>query len=467
MTSPADLSVTEAGQALRDGSLTAEQLAAAHLARIDERNDAIGAFVHLDPDATRAAARRADQELSAGLDRGPLHGIPVAIKDIFDVAGWPVRYGSRLYADRLAPGDATTVGRLREAGAVLLGLVATYELAIVGPGEDGLYPQPRNPWNLDHITGGSSSGCAAAIAAGMVRIALGSDTGGSVRSPSAYCGIVGLKPTKDALPKEGVLPLAPSLDTPGAMARTVHEARLLHAALAQRPMPEPSLSLQGLRIGIARNRCLSDDLPAITGYTDDAAASLSLCGATLTPLDLPDLDLMIAAAAVLIHAEGLQTHREHLSGDGGRMGRMPYQSMAAGAVLTEQDVANARHAATRLGTKVDAALQDVDAIVMPTTLTTAPAFADFAGGSAKWTPMCTLPFNMTGHPALSVPMGFSDGLPLGLQIVGRPNEEATLLRIGEAFEMSTDHGAPDAFAMTLRAPFAREGSPIATSEEMT
>lgn len=467
MKSPADLTVTEAGQALRGGSITAEQLAEAHLARIDERNDAIGAFVHLDPDATLAAARKVDQELASGLDRGPLHGIPVAIKDIFDVADWPVRYGSRLYADRIAPGDATAVSRLREAGAVCLGLVATYELAIVGPSDDGLYPQPRNPWRREHITGGSSSGCAAAIAAGMVRVALGSDTGGSVRSPSAYCGTVGLKPTRDTLPKDGVLPLAPSFDTPGAMARTVPETRLLHAALADQPMPETSLSLHGVRIGIAREWSQPEARPEIAAHTDDAAASLSLCGATLTPLVLPDLDLMIAAAAVVIHSEGLKTHRGFLAGDGGKMGRMPYQSMAAGAVLTEQDVANARRAGTLLGDQVDAALCDVDAIIMPTTLTTAPAFADFAGGTAKWTPMCTLPFNMTGHPALSVPMGFADGLPLGLQIVGRPHDEATVLRIGEAFEMSTDHGALDAFTMTLGAPFAKQGSPIATSEEMT
>ena len=467
MTSLADLPVSEAALALRNGSLTAEALAAAHLARIDERNEAIGAFVHLDADATLTSARIADQELASGLDRGPLHGIPVAIKDIFDVAGWPVRFGSRLYADRIATQDAAIVKRLREAGAVLLGLVATYELAIVGPGEDGLYPQPRNPWNLDHVTGGSSSGSAAAIAAGMVRVAIGSDTGGSVRSPSAYCGTVGLKPTKNTLPKNGALPLAPDLDTPGAMARTVPEARVLHAALSQRPMPAPSLSLQGLRIGLAREWCHSDAMSDVTTLSDDAASSLSLCGAALTQVALPDLDLMIAAAAVLIHAEGFETHRDHLVGDGSAMGCMPYQSMAAGAVLTERDVANAKRAGDLLTAQVDAALRNVDAIIMPTTLTTAPAFSDFAGGTAKWTPMCTLPFNMTGHPALSVPMGFVKGLPLGLQIVGRPNEEATLLRIGEAFETFTDHGALDAYVMTQSGFTTLEVDRYAKTEETT
>ncbi|MEV8468694.1 amidase [Fluviibacterium sp. DFM31] len=466
MTNPADLTLPEMAARLRDGRLTAETLAQAHLDRIDARDSRVGAFVHVDKQAVLATARRADAELAQGLDRGPLHGICVAIKDIFDVAGWPVRYGSHLYRDRIAATDSAIVARLRETGAVPLGLVATYEMAIVGPGNDGLYPQPRNPWNPAHVTGGSSSGSAAAIAAGMVRVALGSDTGGSVRSPSAYCGTVGLKPTHDRLPLDGILPLAPSFDVPGAMGRTVAETALLYCALCGTPAEAPRLSLDGQRIGYARAWSLSPDAhPQIVHTTDAAASTLSLCGAEIRRVTLPPLPLMTAAAAVLIHAEGFQTHRAHLAGDGGRMGRMPYQSMAAGAVLTESDIAEARRAAGLLRACLDALLQEVDALILPTTLTPAPAFAEFASGQARWTPMCTLPFSMTGHPALSVPMGFSDGLPLGLQIVGRFDTEPLLLQIAAAFENATDHGALDATCFTWRPSPAPRQAPFFMTEE--
>ncbi|WP_226925977.1 amidase [Meridianimarinicoccus sp. MJW13] len=468
MTNPVDLTLPVVAARLRDGRLTAETLAQAHLDRIAARDEGIGAFVHLDAEAVLAAARSADTELACGIDRGPLHGICVAIKDIFDVAGWPVRYGSRLYPDRIAATDCTLVTRLRTAGAVPLGLVATYDLAIVGPGDDGLYPQPRNPWDPARVTGGSSSGVAAAIAAGMVRVALGSDTGGSVRSPSAYCGIVGLKPTHGGLPLDGVLPLAPSFDVPGAMGRTVVETALLFGALRDDPVELPALSLDGKRIGYDRTWSLSPDAdPQIVHATDAAASTLSLCGAEIRRVTLPPLSLMTAAAAVLIHAEGLQTHRAHLARDGGRMGRMAYQSMAAGAVLTETDIAQARRAADLLRARIDALLQEVDALILPTTLTPAPAFADFADGLARWSPMCTLPFSMTGHPALSVPMGFADGLPLGLQIAGRHDAEPLLLQIAAGFEHTTDHGALDAASLARHPLPAARQAPVFMTEETT
>jgi aspartyl-tRNA(Asn)/glutamyl-tRNA(Gln) amidotransferase subunit A len=335
------------------------------------------------------------------------------------------------------------VQRLLEAGAVPLGMVATYDLGIVGPGWDGAYPPAANPWNTDHITGGSSSGPAAAVAAGLVRIALGSDTGGSVRSPSAYCGVVGLKPTYGALPKGGALGLAPSMDHLGPLARTVAEAALMFDAMrGGATVLAPGVA--GLRVGYARDWVAGDPAahPDVIRLTDDAASALSIAGAAVSQATLPDYDLCEAAAAVLIHAEGLATHRAALQGDGGEMGRMPYQSMSAGVVLTETDIANARIAGERLGGRIDAALQAHDTLVMPTVLAPAPPFSAFASGEAVWTAMRTIPFNMTGHPALSVPMGFSGGLPLGLQIVGRKGDEATVLAIGAAFEAATDHGVP-------------------------
>lgn len=443
MTHPADLTIAEAGGALRGGSLTSVALVQAHLDRIALRNPPVRAFVHLDPHRSLSLAAQADAGLAAGDDRGPLHGIPFAIKDVFDVAGWPVIYGSLLHKGRVASRTAPVVQRILDAGAVPLGMVATYDLGIVGPGWDGAYPPAANPWNHARITGGSSSGAAAAVAAGMVRIALGSDTGGSVRSPSAYCGVVGLKPTFGGMPKEGVLPLAPSMDHLGPLARTVAEAALMLDAMRAN---EGSLSadLAGVRIGYARDWFAADPAahPDVIRLMDDAASALSVAGGAVGQVHLPDYALMEAAAAVLIHAEGLATHRAALQGDGGAMGRMPYQSMSAGVVLTNADIANARIAAGLLGAEIDLALQHHDALVMPTVLAPAPPFSAFDSGEAVWTAMRTIPFNMTGHPALSMPMGFSGGLPLGMQIVGRRGDEATVLRIGAAFEAATDHGVP-------------------------
>lgn len=443
MTHPADLTISEAGRQLRDGRLTSAALVTAHLDRIALRNPAVRAFVHLDAARSLAAAAAADADLALGHDRGPLHGISFAIKDVFDLAGWPVIYGSRLHQGRVASSTAPIVQRLIDGGAVPLGMVATYDLGIVGPGRDGAYPPAANPWNTDHITGGSSSGAAAAVAAGLVRIALGSDTGGSVRSPSAYCGVVGLKPTFGGLPTGGALGLAPSMDHFGPLARTVADAAAMFDVLRAGTGARVS-GLEGIRIGYARTWVEGDPAahPDVLRLTDDAASALSVAGGAVRLVDLPDYALMEAAAAVLIHAEGLATHHAALQGDGGAMGRMPYQSMAGGVVLSETDVANARLAAVRLGARIDAALQQADVLVMPTVLAPAPPFSAFASGEAVWTAMRTIPFNMTGHPALSVPMGFSGGLPLGMQIVGRRGDEATVLRVGSAFEAATDHAIP-------------------------
>ena len=439
-----DLPVAAAGAALRSGRLGAAALCEAHLARIAERDPAIGAFVHVAASAARASARAAEAELRAGRDRGPLHGIPVAVKDVLDVAGWPVRHGSRLHEDRIAPADAPAVARLRAGGAVLLGLTATYDGGIVGPGDDGLYPQPRNPWDPERITGGSSSGSAAAVAAGMVRMALGTDTGGSVRSPAAYCGVVGLKPTFGAVAHAGPALLAPSLDHVGVLARSVPEAAaLVDAASGRRTRWDDGV--RGLRIGYARAWCDGADAhPAMRRAMDDAMSALSLLGARVALVELPPYALMESVGAILVHAEGLARHRAALRGDGGAMGRMAYRSMSAGAALRPAEVAAARAAVPALRAAVDDLLSAADVLVTPTTLGPAPRFEAFKGGRTVWTPMRTLPFNLTGHPALSIPMGFADGLPLGLQIVARHGAEAVACRVGAAFEAATGHraGAP-------------------------
>ena len=433
---PTELTIPQAAAALRAGSLTAAALTEAHLARIADRDPQIRAFVHLAPDLARAAAARADADFAAGVDRGLLQGIPFAVKDLIDVAGLRVTSGSRRHATRTATGTAPAVRRILDSGGVPLGMVATYDLALVGPSTDAPYPPARNPWNLAQITGGSSSGSAAAVAAGLVRVALGTDTGGSIRAPAAYCGVVGLKPTYGTVPMDGVQPLAPGLDHLGPLARTVAEAAIVHAVLTGTAVPEDSGA--PLRIGYARDWALSPEAaPGLIDLLDAAISALTLEGAEVAHRGLPDIAWAEAAGAVLIHAEALATHDADLADP--RMGRMALQSLIAGVALTAEDVVRARAAADAARVAVDRALHGVDVLVTATTLTPAPPVAAFADGRAVWTPMRTLPFNATGHPAVSVPMGFLDGLPVGLQIVGRHGDEAAVLRAAAVFEAATDH----------------------------
>lgn len=439
MTNPCDLSVAEAGEALRGGSLTSVALVRAHLDRIAARDPRIGAFTHVAGREALAAAELADRELAEGRYRGPLHGIPFAVKDIIDVAGWPICWGSRSQSGRIARETAHAVQVLRDAGAVALGVVATYEMATVGPDVTALGRPPVNPWNPDHITGGSSSGSAAAVAAGLVRIALGTDTGGSVRSPAAYCGVVGLKPGYDRVARDGVMPLSSSLDHMGVLTRSVGDAALVLAALTGSPW-QPDAGIAELSLAYGRGWAGDDAAhPRLLPLLDDAAATLSLCGARIVPVDLPDYQPVEAAGSDIILAEGQVVHGDMVEAVPQAIGAMARAILRAGRAVTAEKLAAARAAIAPLGAAIDRVLADHAALLLPTVLTPAPPFAVFVGGNPVWTAMRTIPFNMTGHPALSVPMGFAEGLPLGLQIVGRKGDEATLLRIGAAFEAATDH----------------------------
>lgn len=442
---PADLPIPEAAARLRDGRLTARDLVAAHLARIAQRNGAIGAFVSVQGAAALEAADQADRELAGGGDRGPLHGIPFAVKDLIEIDGQPCTCGSRVFSDRIAAADAPAVARLRQAGAICLGRLATYEFALTGPSFDAAYPPAVNPWNSDHVTGGSSSGSAAAVAAGMVRLTLGTDTGGSIRSPSAYCGVVGLKPTRGLVPLNGVFPLSPSLDHVGPIAASVSEAALMLDALAPETRAASMLAqgVEGLRIGYARDWFAADPeaSPALIEAMDAAVSTLSMLGAKITLIAMPDYALAEAAGAVILHAEALEQHRNGLREHFDLYGRQARQSLAAGVGIKPADLKRAKAAGAALTAQIDALLAGCDVIVTPTTLTAAPLVAPFRRDETVWTAMRTLPFNVTGHPALSLPIGFDGGLPLGMQIIAAHRAEAMICRVGAAFEAATDHSA--------------------------
>ena len=442
MNAPPVPSVAMAGAALRAGRMTCRGLLALHRDRIAAVDGRVRAFWAFDPRADALAAQ-ADADLAAGQDRGPLHGIPFAIKDMVDVAGLPTSNGSRASDRSPAVDDAEVVRRLIAAGAIPLGKVATYEWGFVGP-EQGLeHPPATNPWNTAHITGGSSSGSAAAVAAGMVRLALGSDTGGSIRAPAAYCGVVGVKPTRGCVDGAGFFALSPDLDHPGPIAATVAEVALMLEAMA--PVTRASSCLgqgvRGLTLGYARDWFAHDPAldPRVLMAMDEAASMLSLAGARIVEVAMPGYALLEAVGAVLIHLQGLRLHAASLREKGDRWGRMATQTVQAGAVLTDGDMQAAQRLVPGLVAAVDAVLGGCDAVLTATTLTPAPPFAAFDKG-AVWTPMRTRPFNVTGHPALSVPAGFAGGLPVGLQIIGRPGDEAGILRVAAAFEAATDHG---------------------------
>jgi aspartyl-tRNA(Asn)/glutamyl-tRNA(Gln) amidotransferase subunit A len=455
---PADLSIPEAGARLRDGSLTSVALTEAHLARIAEREPHYKAFVTIAQERALEDASRADRELKDGVDRGSLHGIPIALKDLIDTAGLRTTSGSRRFADHVPTADAEVVRRLGAAGAVLIGKTMTYEFALVGPSFDLAFPASRNPWNLDHITGGSSSGSAAAVAGGLVRTAIGTDTGGSIRSPSSYCGVVGLKPTYDRVSRRGVFPLSPSLDHVGPISATVEEAALTLDAISDAGASSHLHDgIAGKRIAYARDWFAGDPETdrAVLAAMDDAVSALTLLGAVVEEVQLPDYALFEAAGAVVLQAEALAIHRAALRDQPQDYGRLAFQNLLTGLALTDDDIALARRAAAELARQFNAEIfARFDALVTANTLTPALPFSAFDGVTSVWTHMRTFPFNVTGNPVLALPIGFDRGLPLGMQIVGRHGDEAEICTVGQAFEMGTDHATqrPPAINAAVNAP---------------
>jgi aspartyl-tRNA(Asn)/glutamyl-tRNA(Gln) amidotransferase subunit A len=439
---PADLDILESGRRLRDGSLSALELTRAHLDRIADRDPTYHAFITVTEDRALQDAERADRELAEGQDRGPLHGIPIGLKDLIDTAGIRTTSGSRLFEHHVPATDAAVAARLRQAGSVLLGKLMTYEFALVGPSFDLPFPASRNPWSPDHITGGSSSGSAAAVAGGLLRTAIGTDTGGSIRSPACYCGVVGLKPTYERVSRDGVFPLSPSLDHVGPLSASVAEAAItldaISAAGAASRLGEP---LDGKRIAYARAWFATDPEtdPAVIAALDDAASLLSLRGARIEEVQLPDYALFESAGALILQAEALDVHARTLASHPDRYGRLARQNLLTGLALADADIAAARAAAEELSRRLQAILAGFDALLTANTLTPALPFAAFDGVNSVWTHMRTFPFNLTRNPVLALPAGFNDGLPLGLQLVGKLGDEAGICAIGAALEAAADH----------------------------
>ncbi|MGR3805755.1 amidase [Marinibacterium profundimaris] len=427
-----DTTIREQAAAMAAGALTARDLAEATRDRIAARDELLRSVVHL-------------AEVEAL--EGPMQGVPFGVKDILDVDGQPTRCGS--HAHEGAGPEATAVARLRAAGMVPMAKLATYEYALTGPAWDQPNLPARNPWSPDHITGGSSSGSAAAVAGGLFRVALGTDTGGSVRAPAAYCGIVGLKPTHGAVPEDGCFPLSPSLDVIGPLAACVEDAAVTLELMAPETRAAAALEqdIAGLHIGYARDWFADDPAcaPEVVRAMDDTAALLSQLGARIKLVALPDYAPLEAAGTVILQAEAWEVHRERLAHRWERYGVDARRNLVTGAVLEPGHVARARAVARGFRDSVDALLGHCAALLTPTTLSPAPRFSDFEDGPV-WTAMRTLPFNMSGHPAISVPCAMTDrGLPLGAQLVAAHHGEAQLCRLAHALEQAGPHFGTPAF----------------------
>lgn len=421
-------SVAEIGAAYARGIATPATLTQALLNRIGRLDRHLNAFIRLDAEGALAAAR------DSALPRGPLYGVPVGIKDVIDVAGMPTTCHSRLRLGYIAKQDAPVVAALRAAGAIIMGKLATHEFAIGGPSFDLPFPPARNPWNLAHHPGGSSSGAGAAVAAGLIPLAIGTDTAGSVRNPASACGIVGLKPTRGLIATEGVVSLAWSLDHVGILGRTADDVRFAMGTLA----PVSATPDRPLRIGYVRH-FHARDMPAdpeVAAALDRAAHFLGAEETTLPPLG----QFALVNRAIL-QAEGFAYHADDLRERPGEYGKRTRDALLPGEFVSAGDYLKARRAQGMLTESVEARLTEFDILLTASSMTPPCRIDDDVAIGSTYLQQARTVFNVTGHPALAMMAGVSsEGLPLSLQLAARNGEESLLLAFAERWEREL--GAP-------------------------
>jgi len=447
------LGAAEAAQAIAERELSPVELMKALLERVATLDPRLNAFIRLDAEAAMAAAKAAEAEASAGRLRGPLHGVPVGIKDIIHVAGLPTTCHSKILEDNIAEADAVCVQKLRGAGAIVMGKLSTHEFAIGGPSFDLPWPPARNPWNTDHHPGGSSSGSGSGVAAGLFPMALGTDTGGSVRNPASCCGIVGLKPTYGLVSRRGVFPLSFTLDHIGPMTRTVADNALMLQAIAGHDPLDPGSAapvnghyaanidrgVRDLRVGFVRH-FHEVDTPAeaeVTAALNHVARALQMEGAEVRDIRLPTLTEFGAVNRVILQSEAWAIHGSWLRERPGDYGQLSRRRLMAGAFMNAGDYVQAQRRRLEMIAEVEAAFRQVDVLLCASSMDP-PCHIDRPADVDRTYPrQARTPFNVTGHPALAMLAGLSvDGLPLSVQFVGRYFEESTLFQIARAWEHS-------------------------------
>lgn len=453
------LGVAEGSALLAAGRLSPLEWVDALLDQISRTGGPIAAFLHVAAGVAREQAREAGRELTAGRRLGPLHGVPYALKDLFDTAGMPTTGQSRYAMHRVPTTDATVVAALRAGGAVLLGKLATHEFAHGGPSLDLPWPPARNPWNPDHFTGSSSSGSGAALAAGLVPMALGTDTGGSVRIPAGMCGVVGLKPTYGLVSRRGVLPLAPCLDAVGPMARTVGDVTMMLQAIANHDPADPTSAqraisdyssalipnLSGITVGVARHTWETDVAahPDAVAAMEAALAVLRDAGATLTEVQLRPLRQYNDVRVIVQEPEAFALFQAALVANASAFGHDFLGRILPGCLVPAHVQVQAQRQRRRMTDEMRRVLDGCDVLVClgagPAPRFDAPLTHGFRFGLWSDRPNLTSPFSVTGFPALSVCNGFAaNGLPLSMQIAARPFDEAAVLRVGHAYQCRTD-----------------------------
>ena len=445
------LSAGEAAAAIAARQLSPVELTRVLLDRIARLDPRLNVFIRLDAEAALAAARAAEAEIMAGRPRGPLHGVPVGIKDIIDVAGLPTTCHSKILIDNIAKSDAECVARLRGAGAIVLGKLSTHEFAIGGPSFDLPWPPARNPWNPEHHPGGSSSGSGAGVAAGLFPLALGSDTGGSVRNPASACGIVGLKPTYGLVSRRGVFPLSFTLDHVGPLTRTVADNALLLAVIAGHDPHDPGSAaapaadhasrldngVRGLRIGFIRH-FHETDLPAdpdVAAGLEEVARGLTAAGAVIRDIRLPTLGEFGAVNRVILQGEAWAIHGPWLRERPQDYGKLARRRLLPGAFLGAGDYVQAQRRRREMIAAVETALAEVDVLLCASAMDPPSRIEDAVETERTYPRQARTPFNVTGHPALAMMAGLSRrGLPISVQFVGRYFDEATVFQVARAWE---------------------------------
>jgi aspartyl-tRNA(Asn)/glutamyl-tRNA(Gln) amidotransferase subunit A len=429
------------------------ELVQMYLERIQRHDPSLAAFVLPTPERALDEARVAGEVLNGGTKHGALHGVPIGFKDLFDTAGIRTAAGSRILANRVPKRDARVVEATRHAGLPMLGKLNMHEFAF-GTTSDNPHTGPvRNPWDRARVAGGSSGGSAAAIAAGLCPLALGTDTGGSIRIPASVCGITGLKPTFGRVSRRGVVPLAWSLDHVGPMGRTVEDVALLHAVIAG---PDPGDrwcsarvvdaienlegGIAGLKFGVPQEYFFDDLEPDVAQAVETAIAVLERLGARATPVSVAQLVHGYTAQHAILASEAAGFHDTWLRTRAADYGADVRRNLTLGALIPAADVVSARRMQSVVGDQFADLLHEVDVIVTPTLPRTALPIGEAPSREPRsaWNRFVT-PFNLTGLPAISIPCGFDrSGLPIGLQIAGRAWDESTVLRVAAAYERTAE-----------------------------
>ncbi len=444
------LTIAQASSMIRSRKLSPIELTDAFMERIKALDGALNSHLMVMEDTARAAAAQAEAEVAAGNWQGPLHGIPIGLKDIYNTAGVTTTGHSALFKDHVPDEDAFSVRLLRDAGAVFTGKLSTWEFAIGGTSFDLPWPPARNPWDLELDPSGSSSGSGAAVAAGLCMGAMGSDTGGSIRGPAAWCGIAGLKPTYGFISRRGILPLSFSLDHAGPMCWTSEDCALMMQVLARHDPQDPASAnvgtpdfagalgggLQGLRVGVVRHFFEKDLLtdPETIAALETTLVAMRDMDATVTDVTLSPFGTFADTGSLIARTESFAIHQDWLRRTPEKYGAYGRQRLMAGAFIAAADYVNAQRQRARLVAEVAEVMKTVDVLVFPTARCPARPIGEDSMVSG-FQPFFNRAFNVTGNPALSICNGFNaKGLPLSLQIGGRPFEDALVLKVGDALE---------------------------------